>query len=135
MNKLQQKMMAFMYGRYGMDEMYFGLLALWFAITIVNAFVGSMILSLLGTAVLIFSLYRFCSKKIDRRKRENVAFLKIWHPIRNWFTYQRDKIRDRKTARYRKCKHCKAILKLPNKKGKHTVNCPKCHEKFDVRIL
>lgn len=124
-----------MYGRYGIDEMYYGLLVLWLIIMIINTFVGSMVLSLLGTAVLIYSLFRFCSKKIDKRRRENAVFLKLWHPIRNWLTYQRDKFRDRKTARYRKCKHCKAILKLPNKKGKHTVNCPKCHEKFDVRIL
>lgn len=124
-----------MIGRYGMDEMYFGLFALWFIITMINSFVRSAILSLLGAAVIIFMIYRFCSKNIDKRRKENAAFLKIWRPIRNWFTYQRDKFRDRKTARYRKCKHCKAILRLPNKKGKHTVNCPKCHEKFDVRIL
>lgn len=135
MNKFKQKIMTFMIGRYGMDEMYFGLFALWFIITMINSFVRSAILSLLGAAVIIFMIYRFCSKNIDKRRKENAAFLRIWHPIRNWFTYQRDKFRDRKTARYRKCKHCKAILRLPNKKGKHTVNCPKCHEKFDVRIL
>lgn len=134
MNNFKQKLINFMYGRYGMDEMYIGLLVLWIIITVINSFVKSVLLNLLAFAVLIFGLYRFMSRKHDKRRRENAMFLKIWHPVRNWFTFQRDRIRDRKTARYRKCTHCKAIVKLPVKKGKHTVRCPKCGERFDVRI-
>lgn len=134
MNNFKQKLINFMYGRYGMDEMYIGLLVLWMAITVVNSFVKSVLLNLLAFAVLIFGLYRFMSRKHDKRRRENAMFLKFWHPVRNWFTFQRDRIRDLKTARYRKCTHCKAIVKLPVKKGRHTVRCPKCGERFDVRI-
>ncbi len=134
MNNFKQKLITFMYGRYGMDEMYVGLLVLWMLITVVNSFVQSVVLNLLAFAALLFGLYRFMSRKHDKRRRENAMFLKLWHPVRNWFTFQRDRFRDRKTARYRKCRHCKAIVKLPNKKGKHTVRCPKCGERFDVRI-
>ncbi len=134
MNKIKQKLYAFMLGRYGIDQMYFGLFGLWCILTLVNAFVGSVILSCLGTAVILFALYRTFSKKHDKRRRENAWFLKGWVPVRNWLTYTRDRIRDRKTARYRKCTHCKAICKLPVKKGKHTVVCPKCGQRFDVRI-
>lgn len=128
-------MMAFMIGRYGMDELYFGLFGLWFVLALVNSFAHSAILSFIGTAVVIFMFYRFFSKKADRRRRENAVFLKLWNPVKSWFILQRDRIRDRKTARYRKCSHCKAILKLPNRKGKHSVVCPRCHEKFDVTIF
>lgn len=134
MNNFKQKLMTFMYGRYGVDELYVGLLVLWMVLTLVNSFLHSMILYILALAVLIFGFYRSMSKKHDRRRRENQIFLKVWYPVRNWFTFQRDRIRDRKTARYRKCRHCHAIVKLPYKKGKHTVVCPKCHERFDVRI-
>lgn len=123
-----------MVGRYGMDEMYIGLLVLWLLITAVNGFVHSAFLSIVSFAVLVFGLYRFMSRKHDKRRRENEVFLKLWKPLKAWFTLQRDRFRDRKTARYRKCKHCKAIIKLPNKKGKHSVRCPKCGELFDVRI-
>ena len=134
MNNFKQKLIQFMIGRYGMDEMYIGLVAVWFFLTVVNSFVQSTLLSLLGTAVLIFGLYRFMSRNHAKRRRENEWFLRIWRPVKNWLTFQRDRFRDRKTARYRKCRHCKAIIKLPNKKGKHTVRCPKCGERFDVRI-
>ena len=134
MNNFKQKLIQFMIGRYGMDEMYIGLVAMWFFLTVINSFVQSTLLSLLGTAVLIFGLYRFMSRNHAKRRAENEKFLKLWRPVKNWLMFQRDRFRDRKTARYRKCKHCKAIIKLPNQKGKHTVRCPKCGERFDVRI-
>ena len=134
MNNFKQKLIQFMIGRYGMDEMYIGLVAMWFFLTVINSFVQSTLLSLLGTAVLIFGLYRFMSRNHAKRRAENEKFLKLWRPVKNWLMFQRDRFRDRKTARYRKCRHCKAIIKLPNQKGKHTVRCPKCGERFDVRI-
>ena len=134
MNNFKQKMIRFMLGRYGMDEMYFGLFGVWFILTMVNGFVKSVILSTLSAAALIWALWRFLSRNHAKRRAENEKFLKLWRPVKNWLTFQRDRFRDRKTARYRKCKHCKAIIRLPNQKGKHTVRCPKCGERFDVRI-
>ncbi len=123
-----------MLGRYGMDEMYFGLFGVWFVLTIINGFTKSLLLSILSAAALVWALYRFLSRDHAKRRVENEIFRKLWRPVKNWLMFQRDRFRDRKTARYRKCKHCKAIVKLPNQKGKHTVRCPKCGERFDVRI-
>ncbi len=134
MNKFTQKIVRFMMGRYGMDELYVGLLGGYVLLVLVNAFVQSVWLNLLGAAMLVWGMYRFLSRKHDARRRENAVFLRFWRPVRNWLTYCRDRVRDRKVARYRKCRHCRAIVKLPVKKGKHTVVCPKCHGRFDVRI-
>lgn len=134
MNKFTQKMMAFMYGRYGVDELYYGLFALWGITAVINIFTQSVIVSLIGAAAAVFMIFRFLSKNTAKRRRENDAFLKLWKPVKSWFILQRDRLRDRKTARYRKCPKCRAILKLPNKKGKHTTSCPKCGNRFDVRI-
>ena len=135
MNNFKQKLIRFMIGRYGMDEMYLGLFGVWFVITLVNAFVHSVFLNLLAFAALMWGLFRFRSRDHAKRRAENEKFLNLWRPVKNWLTFQRDRFRDRKTARYRKCSHCKAIVKLPNRKGKHTGRCPKCGERFDVRIL
>ena len=35
-------------------------------------------------------------------------------------------------ARY--CPHCKAQIKLPRKKGKHVVKCPRCRQRFDIKV-
>ncbi|MBE6542651.1 MAG: hypothetical protein E7672_09455 [Ruminococcaceae bacterium] len=134
MNKFKQKLFAFMYGRYGIDEFYYGLFVLWLVLLFVNVFVDSVILALLGTVVVVYMLFRSMSKNHVKRRSENAKFLSFWRPIKRWFLFQRDKFRDRKNFRYRKCSHCKAIVKLPNKKGKHTVVCPKCRERFSVKI-
>ncbi|MFR2916862.1 MAG: hypothetical protein ACLTKQ_08005 [Acutalibacteraceae bacterium] len=46
----------------------------------------------------------------------------------------RDKWAFRKTHVFKKCPGCKAVLRLPRKKGKHTVNCPHCHKNFTVHV-
>ena len=127
-------MMAFMIGRYGVDELYYGLFALWGITALINIFAQSAVVSIVGTAAAVFMIFRFLSKNILKRRRENEVFLKLWKPVKSWFVLQRDRFRDRKTARYRRCPRCGAILKLPNKKGKHTTTCPKCGNRFDVRI-
>ena len=33
-----------------------------------------------------------------------------------------------------KCEHCRAVLRLPKKPGKHTVRCPQCNKTFSVKI-
>ena len=85
-------------------------------------------------ALWAWSLFRMFSRKIYKRRAENEKFLKIWNPIKNKFRLMKNKRRDRKTHVYKKCPKCKAVLRLPKQKGKHTVRCPKCSERFDVKI-
>ena len=134
MNNFKQKLISFMYGRYGIDEMYYGLFAVWTVLLLLNVFLSSVIVSFLSSAVVMYMLYRSMSKNHAKRREENRKFLALWRPVKNWVTFQRDRFRDRKNYRYRKCTHCKAIVKLPNRKGKHTVVCPKCRGRFDVKI-
>ena len=44
MKNFRQKLMSFMYGRYGVDELYYGLFGLWLALIIVNMFAHSYII-------------------------------------------------------------------------------------------
>ena len=134
MNKLRTKFIRFMYGRYGVDQLYYALFAVWGVTAIINCFVNSVILSILGTALAVWMIWRSLSRNIQKRRAENERFLVLWKPVKSWLILQRDRIRDRKTARYRRCSHCRAIVKLPVKKGKHTVVCPRCRERFDVKI-
>ena len=127
-------LVRFMYGRYGVDQLYHALFYLWLILTVVGFFIRSIIVSAITTVVVVIMFFRMLSKNHAARRRENEVFMKLWRPIRNWFTFQRDKFRDRKTARYRKCPACRAIIKFPNKKGKHTAVCPKCKHRFNVKI-
>ena len=124
----------FMFGRYGADQLFYALIIIFFIINLVNSFIGSRVILFLQYVVFFWSVFRYCSKNIYKRREENRKFLGIWKSIKNFFTFQRDKIRDRKVCRYRKCKHCRVALRLPIKKGKNSVKCPRCGKSFKVRI-
>ncbi len=124
-----------MTGRYGVDELYVALVWLLLGLMIINTFIRSLILSACGTALTVIIIIRFLSRNIPARMRENNAYLRLRNPIKNWLNWQKDRLRDIKTARYRKCPGCRAIIKLPNKKGKHTTSCPRCGRRFDVHII
>ncbi len=133
MNKFIDKLQKYMQGRYGPDELYRFLLIICLIIIIVNMFVNSIILRILELAVFALAIYRFLSKKQSRRIKENRRYLQIKDKIKNFFTYQKKKYKDRNTHIYKKCPNCKQKIRLPLKKGKHTVKCPSCREKFEVK--
>ena len=44
----------------------------------------------------IWALFRVFSRNLAARQKENQAFLKVWRPITQWFSFQRTKFRERK---------------------------------------
>lgn len=133
MNKFINKLQRYMQGRYGPDELYKFMLIVCLIIIIVNMFVNSVILRVLELIIFGLALYRFLSKKKSKRSKENRKFLYIKDKIKNFFIYQNKKYKDRNTHMYKKCPNCKQKLRLPLKKGKHTVKCPSCKERFEVK--
>lgn len=134
MQNWKYKLASFMYGRYGTDALYYGLFAGWLILHVVFVLTEWWPLSILGWALLIFMTYRVFSRNLHRRRKENEAFLKLWNPIKEWFRLQFHRIRDFRTSVYRKCPGCRAVLRLPRRRGKHTTNCPRCARRFDVHI-
>ncbi len=135
MGRFRDKLVRFMYGRYGNDKFGNFLVIVYFALWLVNLFVNSLIVYGLSATVLIYWIFRIMSRNIHARQKENQVFLRVYTPIGAWFKLQIDRIKEIKTHRYRKCKYCRAVLRLPKKKGKHTVRCPKCGERFEVNIV
>ena len=129
-----------MYGRYGTDTLNKVYLGLYIAVVLIYYIAALLIpetaaktkaLLLLAylfltTFLIILIFFRMFSRNIAKRRRENERFCGFFKLIRNRF-------RDRKTHVYRKCPKCKAVLRLPKAKGKHTVVCPRCRERFQVK--
>lgn len=130
----REKLQSFMYGRYGADEFYRFLVYLCLALIIINLFVSSPVLVLLELAVIVYSTVRYLSKNLYARRRENQWYLKNKAKFTSFFKLQKNKFKDRKTHVYKKCPSCQNVLRLPKKKGEHTVNCPCCHNRFNVKI-
>lgn len=134
MANFKEKLIRFMYGRYGADQLYYGLFALYFVLAIINAFLHWPIFAILMTADLIWMVFRMMSRNHAARRRENEAFLKIWRPIKDFFKLTRNRIRECRTHVYHRCPHCKAVLRLPRRSGQHTVRCPRCHDSFEMKV-
>ena len=134
MSKFTNKLAGFFYGRYGNDtlnKVLTGIYLTWLIVfTIVDVFVPTIIFTLVGwcvtLALFLWVMFRMMSRNIYARRRENDKFC-------GFFKLRKNKFRDRKTHVYRKCKTCKAVLRLPKAKGKHFVVCPKCKSRFEVR--
>lgn len=138
MRNLMQKFAIFMQGRYGMDTLNNFLVAVFFVLWIINIFVfntiASLVIDLLELAVIIFMFFRMLSRNINKRSLENRKFTPLYNSLKNWFSLTIRKFKERKDFRYLKCPVCKAQLRVKNKKGKHTVRCPRCGSEFEKKI-
>ena len=132
--RFKEKLARFMYGRYGADEFYKFLAVAFYVIFFINLLIRSAVLSIITLAILFYSTFRVMSRSIYKRRLENEKYLAVKRKITGFFALQKNKIKDAKTHVYKKCPSCGAMLRLPKKKGEHSVRCPKCRELFDVKI-
>ena len=127
-----QKLQYWMMGRNGTDQLSIALLIAGFVISLFSNFFWPLIF--LSYAIYIWMLFRMFSRNLPARQRENQVFLRVWHPITQWFSFQRTRFRDRKLYRYFKCPHCGLRLRAPKGRGKIQVTCQKCHTEFIKRV-
>lgn len=130
--KFGDRYIKFMKDRYGIDELYKFLLLICFVLLVINTFISNNIIRLFEVLLIVIIFYRYMSKNIKLRKKENDKYLEIKDKIIKLFDYNKKKYKDRNTHMYKKCPKCKQKIRLPLKKGKHTVKCPNCGNKFDV---
>ena len=135
MRNLRSKLATFFRGRYGIDSFGYFLFIVYAVLCIINAFFGFISVQIITLLLAVYSIWRMMSRNFWKRSRENQKFLSIKKTVQTEVKLLSDRVKYIKTARFRKCKRCRAIIKLPNKRGKHTVKCPKCGERFDVSLL
>lgn len=143
------RLSKFMQGRYGTDDFNKALFILWLIINIINTiFIKSIGIRVFLWIIVAIILFRSLSKDIYKRQNENeryfyyvckvkpflVKLKPVAKKISDWFKLQIRKIKDRKTHRYIKCPYCKASIRVPFKRGKHTVKCPRCTVDFKTNI-
>jgi hypothetical protein len=130
--KFKERLIRFMYGRNGTDAL--NRFLIWVYLILILAGYLFKPIHFLAILVAVWMFFRIFSKNLYKRQAENQKYLKIAGKFTGFFKLQKNKFRDRKTHRYRKCPYCRATVRLPNKKGKHTVCCPKCKCDFNVKI-
>lgn len=115
-------MRRFAAGRYGHDKLNMVLLCVGLVLSVIGMFVENVtldiILMLASYVMLILCLFRCFSRNTYKRYQENRRFLLMI-----------DRFKDHQN-RYFSCPKCKQTVRVPRGKGKISITCPKCREKF-----
>lgn len=112
----------FMRGRYGSDKLNTALLIVGVISCFLAMLVGTnavgFVLTLLSYVLMGVVLFRMLSRNTYKRYQENRRYLRLW-----------DQLKD-KEHRYFDCPRCRQQIRVPRHKGKISITCPKCREKF-----
>ena len=120
--KLRSGIQRFMIGRYGTDKLNTAILSAGLIACIISMFVkrpmADLALTMVSYGFMFWALFRTFSRNAYKRYQENRKFLQLM-----------DRIKDRQ-HRYFNCPRCRQVVRVPRGKGKISITCPKCREKF-----
>jgi len=120
--KLRTGLQHFMMGRYGTDKLNMAILGAGLACTFLAMLLPLPLVKLLLTTIayafMILAIFRSLSRNIYKRYEENRKFLLLWQKLKD------------KDHRYYNCPRCHQQVRVPKGKGKISITCPKCREKF-----
>lgn len=133
----KDKLIRFMYGRYGVDQFSKFLVGVSIALCFINIFIPIQfvrsILNVVFWATLIFSYYRIFSKNIYKRAAENEKYLRVTDKHRRKFNTFKSEWKQRNIYRFYRCPGCNQKIRVPKGRGKIQIRCPKCNTQFIKR--
>ena len=112
----------FMQGRYGTDKLNTAILVAGLIACILQMWLPGvplkLTLMLLSYALMGLAIFRALSRNTYKRYQENRKYLRLV-----------ERLKDRE-HRYFDCPRCRQSVRVPRGKGKISITCPKCQEKF-----
>lgn len=127
------RLMQFMSGRYGVDTTFYILFGVSAVIAFINIIFRIWALQAIVYAIIAFAIYRMFSRNHAARMKENRIITSGFTALTKWYYTRKTRAADT-THVYKKCPNCKAVLRLPRRKGRHSTVCPNCHMSFSVRV-
>jgi len=122
LSKLAMHMHRFMEGRYGNDKLNMAILLTGVVMSILSSILGGFLLKVilwaLSYGLMIWAIFRCLSRNTYKRYQENRRYLQLL-----------DRVKDRQ-HRYYDCPKCRQRVRVPRGKGKISITCPRCKEKF-----
>ena len=120
--RLRNWLRQFMAGRYGTDKLNMVILGAGLIASVAGMFFRfppvNLVLTLVSYVLLGWAIFRTLSRNTYKRYRENRKYLMLLQ-----------RIKDRE-HRYYDCPRCRQQVRVPRGKGKISISCPKCKEKF-----
>lgn len=129
----QRKLVDWLQGRQGPDDLAVFSVNLAIVIVLVNLFLHVSWLGIVALLLVAYSMFRIQSKNLAVRARENEKFLKLLGPARPWVQNPGAAWGELRAYKHVRCVSCKQKVRVPRGKGKLRVTCPKCRAKFEVR--
>ena len=112
----------FMAGRYGTDRLNMAILGTGLVASLLSVLMKvkpvNLVLFFLSYGMMFWAIFRTLSRNTYKRYQENRRFLQIV-----------GRMKDRE-HRYFNCPKCHQMVRVPRGKGKISISCPKCREKF-----
>ncbi|MDN6294359.1 BRcat domain-containing protein [Alkalibacterium gilvum] len=124
------KLMFYMRGRYGYDELSKVLILAGLITSIFSNFTDGFILNILALALISFGGLRVVSKEKNNRLKELKKYIDFKQVILSRFRKYRNRWFQRKAFKITKCPNCKQKIRIPRGRKKVRVTCPSCKNKF-----
>ncbi|MDI9590674.1 MAG: hypothetical protein QM302_06540 [Acidobacteriota bacterium] len=130
---LPERLMSWMRGRYGADELGNTAVGLSVLLLLLNLLVRSQWLNVVALVPAVYACWRMTSANVPARRGENRAFLEAIGPVAQWVRNPRAVLAERRAYKHLTCPSCKKKMRVPRGKGRMRVTCPSCHKKFETR--
>ena len=130
---MRDKLMRFMVGRNGNDQLNLFLYAVDAVLLITAALLRGQAKRILYAAVLVllgYIYFRMFSKSLTKRREENGKYLRMRYSILAGLKLRREKWVQRKDYKFFTCPSCKTMLRVPRGHGKIKIVCRKCGNSF-----
>ena len=122
MAKLSVGYRNFMAGRYGTDRLNMVILSVGLVASLLSVLIKfapvNLVLFFLSYGMMFWAIFRTLSRNTYKRYQENRKFLQLV-----------GRAKDRE-HRYFDCPKCRQMVRVPRGKGKISITCPRCREKF-----
>lgn len=120
--KFGEGIRRFMQGRYGTDKLNTAILVAGLVACLLTMFIRvsvvDIVLTVISYILMGWAIFRSLSRNTYKRYRENRKYLQFLEQIKD------------RDHRYFQCPRCKQSVRVPRGKGKISISCPKCKEKF-----
>lgn len=81
---------------------------------------------IITSLMLAYAVWRMFSRSVEKRRKENFAFMSVVNKVKTWYYKTRTNARQRKLYKVFKCPQCSQKLRVPRGKGKVSIKCSKC---------
>ena len=134
LQRIRESLARFMQGRHGTDNLGMFTLITGLVCSLLASFTGIALLSLIGMALYIWTVFRMLSRINEKRWAENRKYIEF---TSNWKTKISQfirRIKNRRDYRYFKCPNCKVLMRARRGGGELDISCFRCGFQYKKKV-